>query len=269
MMNNSTVMANRHSMLSLTSFVILLLIFGCGLSRIEAQAQWTASGNNLTTTGNVGVGTTSHSRPLEVQAGDGEAMRVYRPAFSIDWSVNIKFALQNSSQSLVDYAGVHGQVASNTAGSHGGNLLFSTASSGALSEKMRITAAGDIGVGTATPGFRFDVQGGQLNASGGLCIAGDCKTAWSQVGGGGTSQWTTSASNSIYYNSGNVGIGTTNPNAKLVVPSGNVGLGSNDIENWTAASSVIESLNTSLFFGQVTDIHLISNAYNSGSWKYK
>ena len=40
-------------------------------------------------------------------------------------------------------------------------------------------------------------------------------------GGGGTSQWTTSGSN-IYYNTGNVGIGTDNPQRKLHVQDGDI-----------------------------------------------
>jgi hypothetical protein len=72
---------------------------------------------------------------------------------------------------------------------------------------------GKIGVGTGGPSFKLDVQGGQINSSGGLCIAGDCKTAWSQLG----SQWTTSGTN-ISYSAGNVGIGTTTtPSSKLQV----------------------------------------------------
>jgi len=64
------------------------------------------------------------------------------------------------------------------------------------------------------------VQGGQVNASGGLCIAGDCKTAWSQVSGT-SSQWTTTTPGSnLYYTSGNVGIGSTNPAARLDVRGG-------------------------------------------------
>ena len=40
---------------------------------------------------------------------------------------------------------------------------------------------GNVGIGTTAPGYKLDVQGGQINASGGLCINTDCKTAWSQV----------------------------------------------------------------------------------------
>jgi hypothetical protein len=82
-------------------------------------------------------------------------------------------------------------------------------------------------------------------------------------------QWTTNGNNINNTNTGNVGIGTTAPNAKLVVLGGNVGLGSNDMETWTSSSAVIESLNTSVFFGLVGDIHMVSNAYHNNGWKYK
>lgn len=76
------------------------------------------------------------------------------------------------------------------------------------------STAGNVGIGTTTPGYKLDVQGGQVNASGGLCIAGDCKSAWSQVGG--SSQWANNGS-SINFSTGNVGIGTSNPQQKLAV----------------------------------------------------
>jgi hypothetical protein len=37
---------------------------------------------------------------------------------------------------------------------------------------------GFVGIGTTSPGHALDVQGGQINASGGLCIAGVCQTSW-------------------------------------------------------------------------------------------
>jgi hypothetical protein len=75
--------------------------------------------------------------------------------------------------------------------------------------------AGKIGIGTDSPGYKLDLQGGQINSSGGLCIAGDCITAWSDIVGG-SSQWTTTG-NDIYYTTGNVGIGSSNPAYKLEV----------------------------------------------------
>jgi hypothetical protein len=80
--------------------------------------------------------------------------------------------------------------------------------------RMVFNTTGNVGVGVLSPNYKLDV-GGSLNASTGLCINGDCKTAWSQVGGG-SSQWADGAS-SINYGAGNVGIGTTTPTQKLEI----------------------------------------------------
>ena len=85
----------------------------------------------------------------------------------------------------------------------------------ALTNRIRVLPNGLVGIGTTTPNYRLDVNNGQINASGGLCIAGDCKTSWSQVGGG-ISPWIPSGNN-IFYNLGNVGVGTNAPSSKLHV----------------------------------------------------
>lgn len=105
----------------------------------------------------------------------------------------------------------------NTPAQTSGDFAIGLRVNGALFESARFVSNGRVGIGTSAPTQKLDVQGGAINASGGLCMNGDCRTAWSQVGGGGgSSQWTTSGSN-IFYNLGNVGINQSSPGAKLHV----------------------------------------------------
>lgn len=134
----------------------------------------------------------------------------------------------------------------------GADLQFQNTSNTPL---LYLKSTGNLGIGTTTPGYKADVQGGALNASGGLCIAGDCKTAWSQVG---SSQWTTSGSN-VYYNTGNVGLGTTSPaNPLTVARSGSA--------PWTSrpASELLQLVDRTDNTPQI----LFSSAFNGMNLRY-
>jgi len=128
-------------------------------------------------------------------------------------------------------------------------MRFYSGGTAASNERARITAAGYFGIGTTSPTFKLDVQGGQVNASGGLSINGTTVinssgawvgsssglvgpqgTAGSQgatgatgatgpqgaTGPAGASPWVLSGSTASY-NAGNVGIGTTTPMGTLDV----------------------------------------------------
>lgn len=133
------------------------------------------------------------------------------------------------------------------AGSAPGDIAFFTTSSGTTptgTELVRMKANGRVGIGTITPGYQLDVQGGSINASGGLCINTDCKTAWSQVGG---SQWTTSGS-TINYSTGNVGIGVASPTTKLDV-NGTVNATALTVNGTAVASSQWSTTGTTINYG--------------------
>lgn len=71
---------------------------------------------------------------------------------------------------------------------------------------------GKVGIDTITPNFTLDVAG-RINAQDGLCINGTCKTSWNEIGG----YWSANGNHIYNNNSGNVGIGTANPQGKLDV----------------------------------------------------
>ncbi len=159
--------------------------------------------------GNVGIGTANPTNPFTLnRPGASIIGNWYNLGAFIEPTNNkgIHLGYDNSSQTGLVISGSNGPAS---------NLAFWTWNGSDWGERMRVASSGYVGIGTLSPGYKLDVQGGgQVNASGGLCIAGVCKTDWSQVGSG-SSQWT--GTSTIYYNVGNVGIGTTSPSQPLHV----------------------------------------------------
>jgi hypothetical protein len=183
---------------------------------------------------NVGVGTTSPSQKLDVLSG-----------------INVQ-AADNSDLPFINFSNngaVYnwGRVGGLLEGSGDGTLYFQTKTGGGLTEKMRITSAGNVGIGTDSPIgkldisttsgdtiFRTIVARGGTATSNDLAIKQDFITGvaanylWSNsnymlgVGrNGGTMPSSESDATDLSYlvinSSGNVGIGTVSPGAKLNV----------------------------------------------------
>jgi hypothetical protein len=178
--------------------------------------------------GNVGIGTTTPGGPLDVRDSSGKQLlwnqasagHSFLNANGGNVHVGANLYFNGTNWNRFNTAAGGGMW---WAGSDGTLGVLQTGAGtnpvAAFSWPFFIGASGNVGVGTITPGYKLDIQGGALNSSGGLCMAGDCKTSWSQVGGGG-SQWATSGS-SIFYNTGSVGMGTATPGNKLEVIEAN------------------------------------------------
>jgi hypothetical protein len=79
-------------------------------------------------------------------------------------------------------------------------------------QDMTIGTNGNVGIGTANPGQKLEVSGNISSTK--LCLGGVCNASWPVAAS--SSQWTT-AGTAIYYNGGNIGIGTASPRTNLVI----------------------------------------------------
>jgi hypothetical protein len=124
--------------------------------------------NGATSSVNVGIGTISPQTALEVvdanvittSATEGTINVMTNGAQAIDsgGSVTLGGAVTDAGTTFRTFGSIEGRKATATTGVTSGYLLLKTNNAGALTERIRITSAGDVGVGTSIPGGQFELS---------------------------------------------------------------------------------------------------------------
>ena len=118
----------------------------------------------ITQDGNLGINTTVPTYKLSVNTG-------------ISSSQTYGISIQHATNGVNKDGAAFGLAIQNSgAATNAADLLFATATAGSLSEKMRITSAGNVGIGTNAPGGIFEVfQQGTGRTRGDLLVDADNK----------------------------------------------------------------------------------------------
>jgi hypothetical protein len=184
---------------------------------------------SIRSTGNVGIGTNNPQYKLQVVSGSGRWT-----AINADGSIVVN---RDGAPPYILFQGSGGGISyiyNPSEGTTGRAMAFYTQANGQnYSEKVRITGAGNVGIGTTNPQAKLHVVGDILSSNkitaNQFCIGTNCITQWpSQV-----AQYWTLSGNNLYTSSTNwnVGIGTNNPlGYRLRVEGGDVLIGNGNTD---------------------------------------
>jgi hypothetical protein len=195
---------------------------------------------DITSAGNVGIGTTSPGAKLEIYPGTitgastQEVLRIDVPGDNIFSSatgyINFRgYDISNGVQRDVAWIGTELVPNLSSSGWFGGNLIFRTTATGNAQtpqERVRITAAGNVGIGNTNPNALLTIKNSATDtrleldteAAGGSVLAYDRTASAYKILylRGSDIQLNPNDVNAVTVKvGGNVGIGTTSPAEKL------------------------------------------------------
>lgn len=111
----------------------------------------------ITSAGNVGIGTSSPNRILEVATGGDTYLRVTGNRGNADdlHIGNVEFYNSNTTRIIAEVRAITGTGGTQ---SNSGQLAFYTNNAGTYAERMRITSGGNVGIGTSSPDWPLTVK---------------------------------------------------------------------------------------------------------------
>lgn len=122
----------------------------------------------ITETGDVGIGTTAPQSKLEIAApnvattatvpGTLNVMSTSVQNSDVGGSITLGGYRDDAATTFRVFGSIEGRKSNATTGSSNGYLAFKTDNAGTLAERIRITNAGDVGIGTTTPGGLFELS---------------------------------------------------------------------------------------------------------------
>jgi hypothetical protein len=248
-----------------------------------------ASTNFIVPSGSVGIGTTSPSEKLTVLGSDATTFQgagIYNSyTYGNADKAESRFNLGKLEGSTYQPMGAIGAFPTDNTNSGNGILSFYTRTSQSVTEKMRITSGGNVGIGTTSPSEKLHVSG-RVRIGDYMKIASDSNymgqigfnrnvedgTIYNTSYGAhqvqnynGTLEFQVFNSSGIYVTQhnmfangnvslgGNVGIGTTSPNSKL------------DVRR-TSSGIAAEFISTAGTLDEYIDLKLISGNDAAGTY---
>ena len=176
----------------------------------------------IDSSGNVGIGTTSPSYALDINNDTSTILNLHRPNSSTAAASFLDFTFNTADASSAIYARIRADVETNTDSGQGGDLSFHTANAGTISEVMRITENGQVGIGTTSPSAKLHLQDGDFRITSVFpriyLQDSNHNSDFSIINGNGNLRFydDTNTADRLYISAaGNIGIGTTSPGDML------------------------------------------------------